>query len=407
MKELNEKLDELGRAFEQFKEANDAALKEMKTKGHTDPLLSAKVDKTNEEIGKLCDERKKIQEQIDQIQTALNRTDKGGAGKSEEEKAKQLKKDAFIQFIRYGQDRVAQELKSGLSVSDDTAGGFLVYPELDTEIIRNLAKVNRVRSIANVVTVSKGDALEGLRRTAGVTASWASEQGSNPSTVHPNFGGSRISLNEMRVSLSETAQVLEDAVIDIEAWLAMEAAESFANLEGDGFVNGTGVGKPRGILTYAAGTSDNQIEQVNSGAASSIQDSTGQCNGLIDMTFKLKAAYAKNGQFLLNRITTGSIRKLKDGQDRYIWSPGINGVTGPTIFGYEYIEDENMPTEGAGNLVIVFADFKRFYKIVDRLGTATIRDPYTSKPNIEFLVRRRVGGDVMIFEAGKILKCSA
>jgi HK97 family phage major capsid protein len=40
--------------------------------------------------------------------------------------------------------------------------------------------------------------------------------------------------------------------------------------------------------------------------------------------------------------------------------------------------------------------------IVDRLGIVIQRDPYTSKPFVEFYTRKRVGGDVINFEAIKL-----
>ena len=46
------------------------------------------------------------------------------------------------------------------------------------------------------------------------------------------------------------------------------------------------------------------------------------------------------------------------------------------------------------------------YQIVDRLGVTTQRDPYTAKPFVEFYTRRRVGGDVVNFEAFKLMKAA-
>jgi HK97 family phage major capsid protein len=45
--------------------------------------------------------------------------------------------------------------------------------------------------------------------------------------------------------------------------------------------------------------------------------------------------------------------------------------------------------------------------IVDRLGISTLRDPYTSKPYVEFYTRKRVGAAVMDFDAIKIGKVAA
>ena len=50
------------------------------------------------------------------------------------------------------------------------------------------------------------------------------------------------------------------------------------------------------------------------------------------------------------------------------------------------------------------ADMREAYQIVDRIGIRTLRDPYSTKPYVEFYTTKRVGGDVMNFDAFKIIK---
>jgi len=44
------------------------------------------------------------------------------------------------------------------------------------------------------------------------------------------------------------------------------------------------------------------------------------------------------------------------------------------------------------------------YQIVDRMGIRILRDPFTAKPNILFYTTKRVGGDVVNFEALKVIR---
>ena len=66
-----------------------------------------------------------------------------------------------------------------------------------------------------------------------------------------------------------------------------------------------------------------------------------------------------------------------------------------------------MPTIAAGALALALADWREAYQIVDRQGITIQRDPYTQKPFVEFYTRRRVGGDVVNFQAIKLLVISA
>lgn len=399
---IQKKQDEMARAFEDFKKSNDERLVEIQKKGHADPLVVEKVEKANSDMTRL-------EKEIGEMKTAMARMAAVTTEpqNTQEKNAREVvaRKAAFEKLLRKGEQALtAEELKT-LMVSDDSQGGYLVPAEMETEILRNLANINGVRALADVRTISKGNSIEQPRRTAGISASWSSENGSNPSAVTPTLGMLRIAAEEMRVLVKATAQMLEDSALNVDAFVQDEAVEAFANLEGDAFIDGSGTGKPMGMLSYASGTSDGQVEQVVSGSAATIADADGGANGFMTLAFKLKGAYAKNSTWLLNRATVGSVRKLKDTNKQYLWAPGIGGAPS-TILDRPYVEDDNMPVEGAGNLVAVLADFKKFYKIVDKVGLAITRDPFSSKPMVEFLFRRRVGGAVEIFEAGKILKCS-
>ena len=49
-------------------------------------------------------------------------------------------------------------------------------------------------------------------------------------------------------------------------------------------------------------------------------------------------------------------------------------------------------------------DMRETYTIVDRVGIRVLRDPYSSKPYVEFYTTKRVGGDVLNFDAMKFIK---
>jgi HK97 family phage major capsid protein len=63
-----------------------------------------------------------------------------------------------------------------------------------------------------------------------------------------------------------------------------------------------------------------------------------------------------------------------------------------------------MPSPAASTLSIAVADWREAYQIVDRVGIRTLRDPYSSKPYVQFYTTKRVGGDVVNFEAIKLVR---
>jgi HK97 family phage major capsid protein len=75
------------------------------------------------------------------------------------------------------------------------------------------------------------------------------------------------------------------------------------------------------------------------------------------------------------------------------------------LLGYPVVLSDDMPhvKDGEASDSIVFANFSRGYQVVDRQDMRLLRDPYTSKPFVEFYATKRVGGDVIDFDAIKII----
>ena len=145
------------------------------------------------------------------------------------------------------------------------------------------------------------------------------------------------------------------------------------------------------------------IQQVNSGIEGGFD-----ADSLFRLYFSLKERYCSNASFMMNRFTIHSIRTLKDkNTGRYLWNPGLSDGTPDTLLGVSVHEASDMPVAAKDALIIAFADFKAAYKVVDREGIRVLRDPYTFKPFVKFYTTRRVGGDIINFEAIKLLKLSA
>jgi HK97 family phage major capsid protein len=106
----------------------------------------------------------------------------------------------------------------------------------------------------------------------------------------------------------------------------------------------------------------------------------------------------------MNRKTLGYIRTLKDGDGNYLWQPDFTKLLGGTLLGYGITEAEDMPDPAANALSIGFGDFKSAYQIVDRTGIRVLRDPYTEKGFVKLYTTKRMGGDVLDFDAVKFMK---
>ena len=152
---------------------------------------------------------------------------------------------AFSHYLKKG------IVHNEMSVGQDSEGGYLVPTEMSTETIKKLFLTSPIRSVAGVTTIST-DSIEFPVDNTRASAGWVSEKGSRPATDTPTVGKKRIEVHEMYAEPEVTQKFLDDAAIDVEAWLAEKVSMEFAFTENTAFVTGNGVGKPRGFLDYGA-----------------------------------------------------------------------------------------------------------------------------------------------------------
>jgi HK97 family phage major capsid protein len=322
-------------------------------------------------------------------------------------------KQAFLRYVTKGIDQdLAGYQSKAMSVVSDPDGGYLVPAELSDRIVSRQFDTTPMRQLANVMTISS-DAVEMLRDTDEADAQWVSELQSRPDTEQGQLGRIRIPVHELYAQPRATQKLLDDATLNVEDWLVSKISDRFTRKENAAFVNGDGVGQPRGFVSYpTAATSDGSrawgvIEHVKTGADGAFA-SANPADTLIELVYKLKAGYLPGAAWLMPRAIAEQIRKFKENTtNAYIWQPGLAAGQPPTLFGYPLYLAEDMPGLAAGSLSVAFGNFREAYTIVDRSGVRLLRDPYTAAPFVKFRADKRVGGDVTNFDAIKLLKFAA
>ena len=395
IQEATDRLYALGNAWEQFKQVNDSRLSELERKGHADPLYLDHLHK----ISDVLDQQK---QRLDRMETAVSRPGaeiKSSLGYRGEDQGEY--KAAFDLYLRKGMDSALERLQTkSLSAGTDTAGGYLVPNQLADLILQIVNESSPMRALATVETISS-DSLDLIEDTVDMGASWGDETTvRSAETSSATLGRNTIDTYEMFAQPQATQKLIDDASIDIEKWIATKVADKMARLEATAFIGGDGITQPKGILSYAAGTSWGQIQQVGSGSSATVT-----ADSLINLYYSLKDDYARNATFLMHRTTVQAVRLLKEATtNQYLWQPGLAAGRPDTLLGVPVALAADMPTPAASSLSIAVGDFKRGYLIVDRLGIRTLRDPFTAKPFVKFYTTKRVGGEVVNYEAIKILK---
>lgn len=384
-------MHELLCAFESFKDANDRRLSEIEAKSAADPLLTEKVERIDQTLTRQ-------KQALDRLSVEASRPALSGNRPSEA-------KSAFARYIKTGDASALIEAKS-LSTGVGGDGGYVAPPETEAMIDRLLKDASPIRAIASIKQTTSHTWRKPVS-LGGTSAGWAAETGARAETNTSTLDLLEFPTGELYAMPAATPAILDDALVDIDQWLAEEVRDVFAEQEGAAFVSGNGTNKPKGFLSYVnvaeGGQAWGQLGYVATGVAGDFAASN-PSDVLIDLIYTPKTGYRQNGRFVMNRQTVSRVRKFKDADGNYIWQPGLSAGQPATLMGYPVTEAEDMPDIGTDQFAIAFGDFERGYTIVDRQGVQVLRDPYSAKPYVLFYTTKRVGGGVSDFHAIKLLK---
>ena len=393
--------DDLRYTLEAYRAANDERLAELETRMGGDVLTSEKLVRLD---GALDETRRRLDRlALDARRPAL------GAGE-ERDPAVAEHKAAFASYVRHGEAAGLKQLEGkALSAGSGPDGGYLAPSTVESEILRRLSAVSPIRSLATVRTISSGTYKKAFS-TTGPASGWVAETAARPQTGTPALAELSFPAMELYAMPAATQTLLDDAIVDIDQWIAEEVESAFAEQEGAAFVNGDGVDKPKGFLAYPtvvdASWSWGNIGTLKTGVAGAFAASN-PADILVDLVYALKAGYRQNASFLMNRKTQAAVRKFKDTTGQYLWQPPAAAGAQATLLGFPVVEAEDMPNIATDSVSIAFGDFRRGYLVVDRAGVRILRDPYSAKPHVLFYTTKRVGGGVQDFAAIKGLRFSA
>lgn len=406
--ETKELLDEIRSTWEQAKKAMDEGREEAKQLGSRTGEIEAKVNKVNE--------------RLDELETKLNRAPlfRGDGEYLTDEHTAEIKrrKNLYFKILRSGsvahlddeekalareynfQQLGAKEAKA-LALGDDTLGGFLAPPEFVQEIIKGVQLISPIRGLARIKPTTRRSVQIPVR--SGVfAAQWIGETATRTETTGLNFSMEEIPTYEMYAEVLVSEQDLEDSAFDLEAEILANATEQLAKAEGAAFVNGDSMKKPEGFATNA------NVAIDLSGTAGKIAGAAGNTGGpLIACAYNLKSDYVSGARWLMARQMQGVVRQLTDSQGRYLWEPNYQVGQPSTLLGIPIVEVPDLPTsESSSAFPIFLGNFGRGYMLVDRVDMVVKRlnEKYAEQGQIAFIVRKRVGGQVILPEAIRKLK---
>lgn len=371
--EVKQVVDQLGQAFDQFKQRHDE-----------------RIDAIEEEIVQLA--------KLKRPGVASN-TKTGSANQQ---------KEALRSFITKGDDSKLLELEGkAMSIGSDPDGGYAVPEYLEREVESLEKDASAVVRLARTVETT-GPHFKKLINLRGTASGWVGETDARPETGTPQMAAITIEVGEVYANPKLTQAMLDDAMFDAELFIGEEITSEFADQLGAALIHGDGINKPKGILTKPVTTEKDGVRAFgNLQAVETAAAGVVSFDDLKELKASLRAKYRPGAAWIMNDATANTLSKLKDANGDYIWNDAVAAGEPNTLFGYPVEIDENMPDISAGAYPVLFGNFQRGYYVVRRTGIRLLRDPFTSKPYVNFYATERVGGDVVNSECLKLLKIKA
>lgn len=422
--EIKKSIDETASAFEEFKKANDARIIALKDGNESKAKeLDDKIQKIDGVIVKFSTLKKDIEIELEAQKSRIEELEARGKqpGKGPREKRGDEYKNHFCNWVRNrgmspDDEQKMQSLQrqmleaKDITVGSAAGGGYAVPEEISRQIEVLEKKFSPVRNMVKVVQTGSSDYKE-LVSIRGVSSGWVGEAGARNPTNTPQLREVVPTMGELYAYPQVSEWSLDDIFFNVEAWLTDEVASEFALQEADAVIRGNGASKATGMLNTAPTAAPDAFPPTRAAAAYQFVENSGSpselsADLLLDLVYKLNSAYRVNATFVMNSVTTGAVRKLKDLQGQYLWAPGLQAGQPDRLLGFGTATWEQMDDvgAGAGNFPIAFGDFRRGYVLTDRVGLRITRDNVTNVGFVRFYVRRREGGIVLNNDAIKWIR---
>lgn len=320
----------------------------------------------------------------------------GRAGLSEEERS------AYEEFESGATDPEIRALASGTN----SAGGYTV-PTLFRDTIE--------KALAAWGPMMDGNVIDLLTTDSGASMEWPSvnDTASRGEQVAENAastddGGNDLAFGIISIGaymqsseiMRVPIQLLQDSNFDFERRIIPDLfGERMARTANDVLTTGDGSGKPQGIVA-GAGTG------ITANATAAIAD-----DELIDLQHSVNSAYrsAPGVGFMFNDNVLKALRKLKDGDDRYIWQrPDMETGQPALLLDKPYWINPSMADPAASAVPVIYGDMKKY--LLRRVGEWELfiyREKFFEKKQFGFEVYGRIDGKVTNTAAIKKLTMAA
>jgi HK97 family phage major capsid protein len=267
------------------------------------------------------------------------------------------------QVLRQGQHVLSGEEKRALSIINAAAGGFTVPDATMGAIVEAMLPYSGMRqSRATIDRTGSGNdwpipttddtSNTGVRLAEGVQVT-EQDVAFGQKILHAYVYTSKM----VRVPLT----FLQDSSIsDVEAFLTKTLGTRLGRITNTEFTTGTGNVMPEGVATAS-------VLGVTAAANNAIT-----VDEMTNLEHSVNTAYRRQAEWMFADTTLLFLKKLKDGEGRPLWQPGLAVREPDMILGHPYVVNDDVAAIGAAAKSVLFGDFS-YYHIRDVGGITVVR----------------------------------
>ncbi len=182
-------------------------------------------------------------------------------------------------------------------------------------------------------------------------------------------------------------ELLSNNAVNLESIIPNLCGERLARIVNRKTTLGHGAGEPRGIVTASS------TGKTAAGAAAIVFDE------VIDLEHAVNPAIRNdrtNCGYMLNDTTLKLLRKLKDGQSRYLWQSGANTGAPDTLNTYRYTINTHMADPASGAKSLLFGRLSSYkLRMVRRIRFRKLEERYADTDQVAFIMFIQADGNLL------------
>ncbi len=314
----------------------------------------------------------------------------------------------FCRYLATGDTRgLVEAMESrNLQVDIDTDGGFITAEEqFVNELIKELDDKLVVRQVSRKFRVATAQSLGAPKRTAKMsTFAWGQEVVAPTADTALKFGKRQLHPHPLTGEILVSRALMRMGLISPDVIVREEMARDAGETQETAFMTGSGSGQPLGIFTAdAEGISTSR--DVSTGNTSTAMT----FDGLFEAFFSLKDGPRNSSTWIFHRDGVKQLRKLKDGDGRYIWEQSVRAGQPDTLMNRPVLDSEFAPNTFTASLYVgIVGDFSHYW-IADAMDMdiQMLQELHARTNQIGFIGRLSTDGAPVLEESFARVKLAA